>query len=181
MDREAACPCPLQPAQLAEGLSPHRSVAAASAAVRVGTVQSGSEPSERLEVVGGHGTRDPSLICTIPTVVAVNGGRGPPSSPRVHTTSGGTRPHPRFDVFPRPRFDVAFEARVTRSCGHPWHFLPRLISPVWVIGCGQAQNTERPDHIGSSRGQEWSRHHVSWDGYAGRLGQHHSGRLCNTL
>jgi len=81
MDREAACPCPLQPAQLAESLSPHRSVAAASAEVRVGYAQSGSEPSERLKVFGVHGERDLSLICTRPTVVAVDGGRcSPPSA-----------------------------------------------------------------------------------------------------
>ncbi len=67
---EDAQPLLLRPAQLAQSLGSQCPVASASAGVTVGTVQSGNEPYEGLEVVGAHSERNPSLICAIPNLSA---------------------------------------------------------------------------------------------------------------
>jgi hypothetical protein len=76
-------------------------------------VQSGSKPSGRLGVVGAHCEWDLTLICTIPTVIAVDGGPLPSSSARVNSTSGAPAQHPFFEVFLPALFDVDLVLRRT--------------------------------------------------------------------
>ena len=89
----------------------------ASAGVTGGIVQRG-KPSVWLEVAGVHAYGDPPLICTIPTVVAVDGGSWPPSSAQAHSTTGGYAEHPLFDGVLCPRFDVVFGI-ATRALAAP--------------------------------------------------------------